>query len=81
MEGRNKRLAVLDKLAAERRRDLDQRSAETCATSSSQLDVFHSKADARVRETEEASREAMLLLREALHFTEAGTGVMTGALS
>ena len=44
VEGRNKRLKILEKSLHERKRDLDQRSAETCAVSSAHLDGFQVKA-------------------------------------
>lgn len=44
VEGRNKRLKELEKISIERGKDIDQRSAETNAMSSSHLETFRSKA-------------------------------------
>lgn len=43
-ESRLKRSAVLEREVTARRRDLDQRSAETCAVSSSHLEAFQVKS-------------------------------------
>jgi len=43
-EGRSKRLKIIEKQSNERKRDIDQRSAETCAVSSNHLEAFKAKA-------------------------------------
>lgn len=44
VEGRTKRLKAIEKQSNERKKDIDQRSAETCAVSSSHLEAFKVKA-------------------------------------
>ncbi len=43
-EGRQKRLRALELVAKEKKRDIEQRSAETCAVNSTHLEEFHKKA-------------------------------------
>jgi hypothetical protein len=43
VESRTKRLKLLEKAAKEKRKDIDQRSAETCAVNSTHLEGFKTK--------------------------------------
>ena len=44
VEGRRKRLKLLEFTLSGRMRDIDQRSAETCVVNSTHLEAFHKKA-------------------------------------
>lgn len=44
IEGRQKRMKLIERAAVERRKDVDQRSADTCAVSTAHLESFVTKA-------------------------------------
>jgi hypothetical protein len=50
-EGRQRRMATVEKVVAASRRELDQRSRETVATGAHQLASFHAKAGKRVEKS------------------------------
>ena len=50
-EGRQRRMATVEKVVAASRRELDQRSRETVATGAQQLASFHAKASKRVEKS------------------------------
>ena len=68
VQGREKRLKLLDMSTNSRRKDLDQRSADTCAVNSAHLDGFQKKAAANNNIAKEmthaATKKLLALLRE-----------------
>lgn len=68
VQGREKRLKLLDSSTNSRRKDLDQRSADTCAVNSAHLDGFQKKAAANNNIAKEmthaATKKLLALLRE-----------------
>lgn len=68
VQGREKRLKLLESSTNGRRKDLDQRSADTCAVNSAHLDGFQKKAMANnnvAKEmTQAATRKLMAILQE-----------------
>ena len=65
-EGRDKRLKLLEKSQAERRRDLDQRSSQTCMVNSEHLQGFNKKAKVRKEAAEKKRVETLELLQKTL---------------
>ena len=59
VEGRTKRILALEKLKKERKKDIDQRSAETCAVSSSHLESFTVKAQGKYDIAEELTKQRL----------------------
>ena len=59
VEGRTKRILALEKINKERKRDIDQRSVETCAVSSSHLESFGIKAQTKYDSVEEQTRNCI----------------------
>ena len=59
VEGRTKRILSLEKLNKERKKDIDQRSAETCAVSSSHLESFTVKAQSKYDMAEELTKHQL----------------------
>jgi len=59
VEGRTKRLRVLEQSAQEKRRELEQRSAETCAVSSTHLETFRMKAEGKCEEAMEVYAQVL----------------------
>ena len=51
-EGRQKRLKLCEKTFKDRKKDLEQRSIETCIVSSSALETFKEKSEKKLKETE-----------------------------
>lgn len=72
VEGRGKRLEALENMAMERRKDIEHRSAETCATSSSHLEAFQAKAERKLKEAEAESQQALAELRELIASMNSG---------
>ena len=66
VEGRGKRLRLLEESAKERRKELEQRSAETCAVSSAHLESFLLKAERNLEIASGSYSEALELLKESL---------------
>lgn len=68
VSGREKRLKLLDLTTNGKRKDLDQRSADTCAVNSAHLDGFQKKAAANniaARDmTAAATKKLLNLLKE-----------------
>ena len=68
VQGREKRLKLLESSTNGRRKDLDQRSADTCAVNSAHLDGFQKKAMANnnvAKEmTQAATRKLLAILQE-----------------
>lgn len=58
IQGREKRLKLLDYSTNSRRKDLDQRSADTCAVNSAHLDGFQKKAVANNTVAKEMTQAA-----------------------
>ena len=67
-EGRSKRMAALEKTATDRRRDIEQRSAETVTTSSAHLESFQTKAEKKLKEAEAEASMALTQLKESVRF-------------
>mgnify|MGYP003385002287 CR=1 FL=1 len=63
-ESRLKRTSLLDRDILARRKDLDQRSAETCAVSSSHLEAFQEKSAMKHKK---ACEETEALFTEIQH--------------
>jgi len=59
IEGRTKRILALEKINKERKKDIDQRSAETCAVSSTHLESFSVKAQAKYDAAEEITKNSL----------------------
>ncbi len=68
VQGREKRLKLLESSTNGRRKDLDQRSADTCAVNSAHLDGFQKKAMANnnlAKEmTQAATKKLLAILQE-----------------
>lgn len=67
-EARQRRMANLERDAAERKRDLEQRSSETCAVSTSHLETFQVKAEKKCQIASEDCQEVVLSLQNLLSF-------------
>lgn len=65
-QGREKRLKLLEQTTNGRRRDLDQRSADTCAVNSAHLDGFQKKAAANNAMAKEMTSAAVRKLLSIL---------------
>jgi hypothetical protein len=82
-QGREKRLKLLEQTTNGRRRDLDQRSADTCAVNSAHLDGFQKKAatnNAMAKEmTHAAVKKLMSILQPEAPPVGAGSGSAVSA--
>lgn len=65
-ESRNKRMFLLEKEVKEKRKDIEQRSMETCAVSTTHLESFQSKAELKCKLAAEESQNGLLLLQNIL---------------
>jgi hypothetical protein len=65
-ESRNKRMLLLEREALDRRKDIEQRSAETCAVNSSHLEAFQSKAELKLKKAEEEVQVVLQTLKNLL---------------
>eukprot|EP00602_Paraphysomonas_sp_CaronLab_P012424 CAMPEP_0185040182 /NCGR_PEP_ID=MMETSP1103-20130426/37941_1 /TAXON_ID=36769 /ORGANISM="Paraphysomonas bandaiensis, Strain Caron Lab Isolate" /LENGTH=500 /DNA_ID=CAMNT_0027579375 /DNA_START=133 /DNA_END=1635 /DNA_ORIENTATION=+ len=65
-ESRSKRVAALEREALERKKDLEQRSSETCAVSTSHLETFQTKAEIKCKKAAEESQAVLLSLQKLL---------------
>jgi hypothetical protein len=83
VQGREKRLKLLEQTTNGRRRDLDQRSADTCAVNSAHLDGFQKKAatnNAAAQEmTHAATRRLLSILQIEGPPAVSGAGPASGA--
>eukprot|EP01041_Mallomonas_annulata_P004955 gene4955-9911_t len=73
VEGREKRMAALERTVMEKLRDIEQRSSETCATSSSHLESFLLKAEKKRKETEKDYSLSLKQVQETLLKIRMGT--------
>ena len=64
IEGRTKRILALEKINKERKKDIDQRSAETCAVSSTHLESFSVKAQTKYDAAEEVTKDSLKLMSD-----------------
>jgi GTPase Era involved in 16S rRNA processing len=64
VEGRTKRILALEKINKERKKDIDQRSAETCAVSSTHLESFSVKAQTKYDAAEEVTKDSLKLMSD-----------------
>jgi hypothetical protein len=82
-QGREKRLKLLEQTTNGRRRDLDQRSADTCAVNSAHLDGFQKKAatnNAMAKEmTHAAVKKLMSILQPEAPPVGAGGSAMSAS--
>lgn len=90
VQGREKRLKLLEQATQGRRRDLDQRSADTCAVNSAHLDGFQKKAatnNVAAKEMTHAATKRLLGLLQlegpapvpaALPLGRSGSGAVVG---
>ena len=67
-EARQRRMAQLERDAAERKRDLEQRSSETCAVSTVHLENFQVKAEQKVQLATAESQDVVLSLQNLLSY-------------
>lgn len=65
-ESRQRRMTVLERDANERKRDLEQRSMETCVVSTSHLETFQVKAEGKCKTAAEESQEVVLSFQKLL---------------
>ena len=65
-EGRNKRIKFCEKTYQSRRKDLEQRSLETCVVSSTALEGFKTKAEKKLLEAEGEIKKAVEILNSML---------------
>jgi hypothetical protein len=65
-ESRQRRMHVLERDANERKRDLEQRSMETCVVSTSHLETFQVKAEGKCKVAAEESQEVVMSLQKLL---------------
>lgn len=70
VQGREKRLKLLEQTTNGRRRDLDQRSADTCAVNSAHLDGFQKKAASNNAAAKEMTHAAVTRLLGILRVAE-----------
>lgn len=66
VDGRNKRFKELEKESLKRNKDVDQRSAETCAVSAVHLENFKTKALDKLKVAEEDYLKVFNILSELL---------------
>lgn len=66
VEGRKKRVKMLNQALDLRKKDIDQRSAETCAINSTQLETFQKKAITNCKNAEVMTKSATDKLKELL---------------
>lgn len=78
VQGREKRLKLLDLTTNGRRKDLDQRSADTCAVNSAHLDGFQKKAAANNIIAKEMTLAATKKLLAILQEESGGGGAGAG---
>lgn len=69
-ESRNKRMLILDRDMKEKRKDIEQRSIETCAVSTSHLESFQLKAEMKCKVAAEESQNVLLSLEKILHHNQ-----------
>ena len=68
VEGRSKRLKQMEQTNKERLKDIDQRSAETCAVSTAHLKGFKTKAEEKLKAAAVETKRAMDDLKKELTF-------------
>ena len=66
-ESRVKRLSLLEKEVMIRRKDLDQRSAETCAVSSTHLEAFQEKSKLKHKKAAEETEAVFSEIKQILN--------------
>ena len=66
IEGRSKRIKLIEKQTQERARDIDQRSLETCVVSSQHLEGFQKKASDKLARASDESAKFFKSLQAAL---------------
>lgn len=66
VESRERRMKQVELLYRSKMKDVEQRSLETCAVSSSQLEVFYNKAVENEKHAQEMAKEAQAKLAAAL---------------
>lgn len=66
-ESRNKRMFQLEKEVKEKRKDIEQRSMETCAVSTTHLESFQLKAELKCKLAAEESQHDLLQLQNILY--------------
>ncbi len=66
VEGRNKQLKQCEKQFNSRQKDLEQRSMETCAVSTTALEGFKTKADKKLADAEDDMKKTIVVLNEML---------------
>lgn len=69
-DGRTKRLRLLETGAADKKKDLEQRSVDTCVVSAVHLDAFQVKAEKKLAEAEKSYEAAMADLRGQLQASQ-----------
>ena len=69
VEGRGKRLKALEKELKEQKRDLDQRSMDTCLVSATHLEEFVSKSEKKYSEASAEAQVAHKKLKELIRST------------
>ena len=66
-ESRIRRTKLLEKEVMERRKDLDQRSAETCAVSSTHLEAFEEKSKIKHKRMAEETQAVLAEIQHILN--------------
>jgi hypothetical protein len=66
-ESRIKRTALLEREVIVRRKDLDQRSAETCAVSSTHLEAFQTKSAVKHKKAAEETEAMFAVIQNILN--------------
>jgi hypothetical protein len=66
-ESRQKRMLLLEREVKEKRKDIEQRSVETCAVSTTHLESFQLKAELKCKTAAEESQAVLLTLQNILH--------------
>jgi F0F1-type ATP synthase membrane subunit b/b' len=66
IEGRNRRIQMLEQSYKGKLKDVDQRSAETCAVNSQHLEQFQKKASENEKNAKEMSKSAVTELLRLL---------------
>ena len=70
-EGRNKRLKALEQAHRQQKKDLDQRSMDTCLVSTAHLEGFVMKAEKKHKESTDKAANALRKLRDLLDLSVA----------
>jgi hypothetical protein len=65
-ESRQRRMLLLEREVKEKRKDIEQRSVETCAVSTTHLESFQLKAEMKCKLAAEESQSALLGLQNIL---------------